>query len=62
MKIDPLRDAVHLDISSTSSEDSEEERGVAGAGKVSVSSTSSLTNSSNDTRGRKKCESTNLLF
>ena len=56
VKIDPLRDAVHLDVSSTSSEDSEEERGGAGAGGVSVSSTSSLTNSSDDMRRRKKCE------
>ena len=51
VKVDPLKDAVHLDVSSTSSEDSEEEK------EVSVSSTSSLTSSSSeDARRRKKCK------
>ena len=54
IKVDPLREAVHLDVSSTSSEDSEDE--IKG-GDVSVSSTSSLTSSSSeDYRRRKKCE------
>lgn len=46
VKVDPQREAVHLDVSSTSSEDSDEEA----IKRVSVSSTSSLTSSSEDGR------------
>ena len=74
VKVDPQHQAVHLDVSSTSSEDSEEEeRGRASllqrypktrggaAGEVSVSSTSSLSSSSEDTHKRsKKCKCMDL--
>ena len=50
MKVDPQREAVHLDVSSTSSEDSEEEA----KRRVSVSSTSSPTSSSGDGRASRK--------
>jgi hypothetical protein len=50
VKVDPLRDAVHLDVSSTSSEDSEEDA----KNRVSVSSTSSPSSSDEGEARRNK--------